>query len=783
MNFRKETVAGNIGIDEHAYIHQEQVSIAFNQIFGSVLALFLGSIFVVYFFQNSFYTYEIFGWFTAVSVTLLYRLMILKSFQENPKRHDTVVWQYKFILGMYVSAFLWGSTAFLLFHSSTLSHQLVLIFMISGIGAVSSGTLASLPNVAKTFLSILLLPLFLVVMFQDGIGFKIMGLLVFIFYVLLVNASKRINVNIMESLRSKVLFEKATNALALSNEYSETIFREAPAGIFYYDTDLIIIDSNAEMMDILAISKEKMIGLEMEHLPDKSLDEALRAPLSGVKGYYEGPYKTMVNKLDLWITLKTSPMHDAARNIIGGVAIVTDISDRIRTEQKMKHQAYFDALTDIPNRILLKDRIVQALANYHRHRSIIAVLFLDLDHFKSVNDSMGHHIGDALLVETAKRLQRVCREGDTVSRIGGDEFVILLCELGEEPHSAASKAEIVAQKIHDALAEPFDIGLNEPITTSSSIGISLVSSNEQSADDLLKYSDTAMYQAKKEGRSTTRFYQEQMDQWIKKRLIMENALRHALKNNELEVYYQPVIEIETKKIIGAEALLRWNHPQMGIVLPDEIISIAEESGLIIPIGNWVMREACTQFVKWKQNSLQTDALSRIAINVSAIQFRHNDFVDQVIDIIKESGIEPSMVEIELTESLIIDKIDLVIEKMKHLREVGIGISMDDFGTGYSSLAYLKRLPFTTLKIDRSFVRDIMSDKDDAVLVETILSMASIFNLDVIAEGVETVEQYEFLKGHKCQYFQGYLCSKPLQVNGFEALLEVDIQQCSTRYES
>jgi diguanylate cyclase (GGDEF)-like protein len=397
-------------------------------------------------------------------------------------------------------------------------------------------------------------------------------------------------------------------------------------------------------------------------------------------------------------------------------------------------------------------------------------MFLDLDHFKSVNDSLGHYVGDLLLIETATRLTRICREVDTVARLGGDEFVILLNELGEDPHSAATKAESVAEKIHEAFATSFDIGQLEPIITSSSIGIALVTSDTQNADDLLKFADTAMYQAKKEGRNTTRFYQEQMDQWIKKRLFLENALRHAIKNGELELYYQPVIEISMNRIIGAEALLRWNHPELGLVMPDEMIDIAEESGLIVPIGEWVLREACRQFVRWRADNISHASIDRIAVNVSAVQFRQNDFVDKVIRIVAESGIVPSMLELELTESTVIEKIDTVIDKMNRLRQAGINISMDDFGTGYSSLAYIKRLPFTTLKIDRSFVRDIMSDADDAALVETILSMASIFKFNVIAEGVETLDQFKFLENHGCQYYQGYLCSKPVQAHRFEEML-------------
>lgn len=779
MVFRKKDFLSKLDDDEKEHIRFEQVAIAYKQSFASTFPLLFGGMVVLYLYVQTSYALIAGLWFLVVILTLIWRLWVLHKYRIRMKLDDTKTLERHFVYMMLASALVWGSVAFLIFKSPNTLHQFFLIFLIAGIASIASGTLASLFGLSIIFLFFLLAPLFLVMFFNGGLEYHMMGILVVTFFILLVSASKRIHTNMMNALISKILHEKATEALALSEEHFQTVFREAPAGIFYYDSDLIIIDSNVEMMHILKISRENIIGLDLKKLPDQSLYEALSAPFGRNKGYYEGPYTTMIKKLSLWMTLRTSPMYDSKRNIIGGVAIVTDITERINAEEKIKHQAYFDALTDIPNRVLLKDRIEQSLAHYRRHHNLIAIMFLDLDHFKSINDSLGHHIGDLLLIETAVRLSAICRAGDTVARLGGDEFVILLNELGTNPHVAAARAEVVAEKIHNALSLPFDVGQSDVITTSSSIGIVIVSSNDQSADDLLKFADTAMYQAKKEGRNTTRFYLEKMDQWIKKRLFLENGLRHAIKNGELELYYQPVIEISTKKIIGAEALLRWNHPERGLVMPDAIIDIAEESGLIVPIGEWVLREACKQFVEWKNNHTRGDDIQRIAINVSAIQFRQSNFVEKVIAIIKETGISPSMVEIELTESMIIDKIDIVIKKMKRLREFGINLSMDDFGTGYSSLAYLKRLPFTTLKIDRSFVRDIMSDSDDAVLVETILTMAQIFNLDVIAEGVETIEQFEFLERHKCRYFQGYLCSKPLQVASFEKLLYYDIQSCHT----
>ncbi|MDP3291204.1 MAG: EAL domain-containing protein [Sulfuricurvum sp.] len=780
MVFNKKDFFRDVDTADKERIHAEQVAIAFKQAFASLFPLFFGASVLLFLFIKTPLFSQVALWFSIIIATLLWRFWLLRAYRRYSHDYNTKTWERRFMYVMYTSAAVWGSSAFFLFQTSDQLHQFFLIFLLTGIASVASGTLASLLSMAIVFLLLLLVPMLMVMFLQGEFEFQMMGILVVAYFFLLASASKRIHANIMSALKSKILHQKAMEALDLSEEHFETIFKEAPTGIFYYDINLIVINSNIEMMKKLQIDKEQMIGLDLKKLPDTCLYEAMISATKGEKGYYEGPYVSMIKKVNLWITFQTSPMYNAQREIIGGVAIVTDITERIKAEEKIKHQAYFDALTDIPNRVLMKDRLEQSLSHYRRHGSLVAVMFLDLDHFKSVNDSLGHYVGDLLLIETAARLSRICREGDTVARLGGDEFVILLNDLGSDPLVAVTRAETVAEKIHEVFSTPFDVGAAETITTSSSIGIALVSSEVQSADDLLKFADTAMYQAKKEGRNTTRFYQDQMDQWIKKRLFLENALRSAIKNGELELYYQPVIEISTKKIVGAEALLRWNHPELGLVMPDEIIDIAEESGLIVSIGEWVLREACTQFVHWRSENLSQSHIDRIAINVSAVQFRQSDFVDKVIRIVAESGIVPSMLELELTESTVIDKIDTVIDKMNRLRHAGINISMDDFGTGYSSLAYLKRLPFSTLKIDRSFVRDIMSDADDAALVETILSMASIFKFDVIAEGVETIEQFRFLENHGCQYFQGYLCSKPVQVSQFEELLTHDIQNCSVQ---
>ncbi len=520
MFFRKKDFLSALDPLDIERIRSEQVAIAYKQAFASIFPLFLGAFVILFMFYNTPIVAWVEIWFAFVIVTLIWRIWLLREYHRHVQNNETEQWEKRFNYVMLSSALVWGSVELFIFKTSNSLHQFFLIFLLTGIASVASGTLASLLGLAIVFLALLLIPLCIVMFFHGGVEFQMMGILVFAFFILLASAAKRIHNNIMDAFVSKLFHQKATEALELSEEHFQTIFKEAPTGIFYYNADLIVIDSNNEMMQILRIDRDRMIGLDLKKLPDPSLNEALNAPFGEHKGYYEGPYTTMVNRLHLWLNLRTSPMYNAKHEIIGGVAIVTDITERMVAEEKVKHQAYYDILTDIPNRALLKDRIEQALAHYRRHGTLIAVMFLDLDHFKTVNDSLGHHIGDMILIETASRLTSVCREEDTVARLGGDEFVILLNELGNDPHTAATRAEAVAEKIHTILTLPFETTQREPITTSTSIGIALVNSIEQNSDDLLKFADTAMYQAKKEGRNTTRFYQEQMDQWIKKRLFL-----------------------------------------------------------------------------------------------------------------------------------------------------------------------------------------------------------------------------------------------------------------------
>lgn len=449
------------------------------------------------------------------------------------------------------------------------------------------------------------------------------------------------------------------------------------------------------------------------------------------------------------------------------VGTLTDISHSKAAAEKIERLAFYDPLTRLPNRRLLLDRLKQALASSARSGKLGALLFLDLDHFKTLNDSLGHGIGDVLLQQVSHRLESCVREDDTVARLGGDEFVMLLEDLSEQSLEAATQAEAVAKKLLVKLNQPYELASHIYHSTSS-IGITLFDNHDENVDELLKQADIAMYQAKRSGRNALRFFDPSMQESINKRVALERELYEAFDKQQFQLYYQ--IQMHGfDRVLGAEVLIRWIHPQRGIVLPAEFIPLAEEVGLILPIGKWVLETACAQLEAWQKNKLTSDLT--LSVNVSAKQFHQDGFVSQVEAIVRRYGFNPCQLELELTESMLLENVDNIINSMSRLRQMGIQFSLDDFGTGYSSLQYLKRLPINQLKIDQSFVRDITFDEQDRSIVRTIIAMAHSMNLEVIAEGVETEEQRQRLLHKGCNQFQGYLFGTPIPVNEFEEMLQ------------
>ncbi len=434
-----------------------------------------------------------------------------------------------------------------------------------------------------------------------------------------------------------------------------------------------------------------------------------------------------------------------------------------RTQANLYSLAHFDALTGLPNRLLFLDRLNQTMAQAHRNERLVAVMLLDLDRFKAINDTLGHTMGDLLLKSVAERLAQCVREDDTVARLGGDEFTVLLPEIRYIQDAAA-----VAQKILDALALPFILDGHE-VFIGTSIGISLYPFDEE-LSALLRNADTAMYEAKQNGGNTYQFYTAEMSTASLRRLSLEGALRRALERGEFVLHYQPQIDLARGEIVGAEALVRWRHPDLGLLGPMEFIPLAEENGLIIPLGEWVLRTACAQNRAWQTAGLPP---IRVTVNLSVRQFHQKNLADIVARILEQTGLDAQRLELEITESCLMQNTQTTVTLLTELNRLGVRISIDDFGTGYSSLAYLKRFPIDTLKIDRSFVCDIDTDPDDAAIVKAIIALAQSLEMHVIAEGVETRNQLEFLRTYQCNEIQGYLVSPPLPAGDFAELLALE----------
>jgi len=473
----------------------------------------------------------------------------------------------------------------------------------------------------------------------------------------------------------------------------------------------------------------------------------------------------------VWVMLNGSLIDDenGQASVLEGTLV--DITDRKVAEEQVQTLAYYDALTSLPNRLLLRDRLAQALASARRRDHKVALLFVDLDRFKDINDSLGHSVGDLLLQAVAERLRSFARQQDTVARLGGDEFVIVLTNVDDIPDVA-----IAAERFMDAILGGFVVQ-GHTLNVGCSMGISIFPEHGADCETLIKHADGAMYSAKDRGRNNFQFFTEDMNAQAVERLTLENGLRLALAKKELFLMYQPQMEMATGKVSGLEALLRWQHPELGLVPPDRFIRIAENSGLILPIGDWVLRTACAQARKWQDERLPPVS---IAVNVSAVQFRHEGFCQRIRTVLTETGLAPQHLELELTESLLLADVDHTLSILRELKSMGVTLAIDDFGTGYSSLSYLKRFPVSKLKIDRSFIRDVADNPDDAAITTAIINMSKSLNLKVIAEGVENEAQMSFLRTQRCDAIQGYYFSKPLVVaDAAEKLLPAQTKSAST----
>jgi len=538
---------------------------------------------------------------------------------------------------------------------------------------------------------------------------------------------------------------KATESTLLM---AAQVFENSRDAIAITDREHCVLAVNHAFSTITGYSRADIVGLELPYLRSGRHEPSFYQQIweyVAANDHWEGEVwsaRSSGDEFPVWLAL--TAIRDSNGELSNYMAILSDITDRKRAEEQTRHLAEHDFLTDLPNRVLFLDRLHQALANARRKHTKVAVMFVDLDRFKGINDSFGHHVGDAVLKEVAQRLTGCVRGVDTVSRQGGDEFVVILADIG-----GADQAAHVAGSVMQAVAQPVRYE-DRSVSISVSIGISISPEDGDDIDTLLKHADVAMYHAKQNGRNAFSFFNPDMNAHVIERVQLENAMRHALANREFELAYQPEVDMASGQTIGVEALLRWRHPERGLLLPHEFIDVAETSGLIVPIGEWVLREACTRGAEWRDAGYPVV----VAVNLSSVQFLHEHLLRSVDNALAQSGLAPEFLDLEVTEGVIMGGNEKAIATVTALRERGVRLTIDDFGTGFSSLSYLRRFPLSKLKIDSSFIDEITTKPDDADMIAAIIAVARSLKLRVIAEGVETAEQLAFLRQHGCDEYQG-----------------------------
>ena len=703
-------------------------------------------------------------WFSIALLITLARDLLAYYYFKGITTHNYEAWYHYYTIGVVLSASTWAAIPILFFAPEHMVHNFFIAFVILGVASGSTATLAGDLKLSRIYLFFLLVPMLLQFWTHSSPLYLTAGFMT-IFYLLLVSVTgKGFHQHIINSLRNQALYNSAQNQLDEHEKRLSMMFKQAPIGIFYYDNNLTIVDCNAKLEEVMKAPRDKLIGLNLNMLPDKRPIEMMKDALDKMAAtVYEGPYHTKIAGLDLIVKIQMTPLIDQNGVVHGGLSMMEDKTKEYQARQEAEFLSLHDSLTGLPNRKLLKERMKQTLAEQEREQTHSALLFLDLDHFKQINDYLGHNMGDQMLIQTSERLKQTLRRSDTLSRLGGDEFVILLPHISTDKKQTYHHAYDVAQKIHDAMSEPFNIG-QQQLFSSTSIGISLFDTTLTESDEILRRADMAMYQSKSDGRKRTSFYNKIMDHEMQHYVEMKKNISQAIQKGEFSLFYQPILSIKNDTLISAEALLRWEHNGK-FISTIELIKVAEESSLINEIGNWVIEQTCQQIERWKEDSFFT--FQYITVNISARQLLEEGFSDFVTTMIKQYHLDHKEIKLEITETALITDFNRAKKVIDSLNTLGIDFIIDDFGTGYSSLSYLKMLPLSALKIDRSFVQDILVNKQDEKLIRAIINTAQQFNYDIIAEGIEEEAQKELLKSiNSSLYYQGFLTTQPLEAQKF-----------------
>ncbi|HET9579101.1 MAG TPA: EAL domain-containing protein [Usitatibacter sp.] len=739
---------------------------------------------------------RLFAWFAWMTAVTIGRYGLYKTFiQLDPPSERHAIWERRFIAGTILAGLGWMAIGTLLLPDSARVVQrlsVVMLVMLLMTGAVAYYAPHRYAYKITAFLG--LVPLAVVLGASGDRNQMFLSGLILILATMLPYVHALVHRGLVESLTTRrareVLtaelqeernrLQEANQALAgemverLKAQQSELLaaqklrmhFERTPLAVVEWDRGLRITAWNPAAEAIFGFPLHEALGKAIPQMLATEFErENVETMCRELLDTCEGNKHTLANLTRAGRTIHcewyNTPLVDPSGQVVGFASLVHDITERLNTERTIHYMAHHDALTGLPNRRLMQDRLNQAIMAARRKQRHVAVLFLDLDRFKVVNDTLGHDTGDFILKDVARRLVACVREVDTVSREGGDEFVVILPDLERPEH-----ARVVADKILKELSRPVEIGGHE-IHVTPSIGISHYPNDATDVQQLLKHADNAMYQAKDAGRNTIRFFTNDLNFLLSKRLEIETRLRKAMENEEFFLRYQPQVDLASGRISGMEALIRWNDPQKGEVYPKDFIFVAEELGLIVPIGEWVFRTACRQLRQWEQEGLPGITIS---INISPRQFMSRRLVATLLSIVRETGADPRRIELEITETMIMRNVEQSIETLAQLRAVGMQVAVDDFGVGYSSLGQLKRLPASSMKIDRSFIVNIPDDSQSSSITEAIIAMAKRLKLRVIAEGVETRAQLDFLRANNCEAFQGFLFSRPVTALEATAML-------------
>jgi len=720
--------------------------------------------------------YSITIWLLISCIMFLYRFYHYYLFKKESEAHKLLhanVWLDKYYSNTLLTGIVWGSAAFLLFPETDLLHQMIILLFLFAIGFSAMGVLASEKDLLLTYVLATYSPMLLRLFFMEGSIYTTLAYMLLALMLIMIITANYYGSIINNSLKNRQYFITVKHTHEKLKERFFSLFERAPVGIFYYNHTLELQDVNLHFIKMNRYTqKDDFIGKNLYYLNNQKIIEAHKTVFTGLTGHYRGPFKILDSNENLYVNLSTVPMMDGDGNIAGGICIISDITNEVTAKEEMLRNAYYDMLTNIPNRTLLMDKLKSFIDTVPTEKKYSVLLFMGIDNFKKVNETYGHNTGDTLLKEVAHRINQFVTSHDTFARISGDNFVIMLSSLGTTEEETKQVSEQYIEKLHKHFIEPLSIS-GEDYHLSFSIGVILFNTVQVSAHDLLKRAETAMYEAKKNARGTSQFYEPYMDTSIKEELTLVNDMYKALKNNEFFLHYQPQVDIASNTIISAEVLVRWEHPTKGFISPSQFIPLAEESGIILKLEEFIFDQAM-QDIKRLSDSAQGFTLKHIAFNVSTISFLQPHFIERLTLLVEKYGVKPEWIELEITESGIMQNIKDAVQKIKELKTLGFTFAIDDFGTGYSSLSYLKELPVDILKIDQSFVLNMHNNKDDSLIVETIIAIGQKFNLKIIAEGVENEEVLTKLALFKCDIYQGNYKYKSMSLEHFEKCLHIEM---------